>query len=89
MLLAILQTCDINGFSYHATNYHRWRHCVNNLSYTHLIKFMCNNKNSFKRILNYFSEFDDFRSSAKKPAGGVSSCLEQIMILQHQWNITT
>ena len=37
------------------------------------------------RILNFFSEFDNFQSSAKKPADGVSSWLEQTMIVQHQY----
>ena len=31
----------------------------------------------------FFSEFDNFQSSAKKPVGGVSSWLEQNMIVQH------
>ena len=32
----------------------------------------------------FFCEFDNFQSSAKKPVGGVSSRLEQTMIVQHQ-----
>ena len=36
------------------------------------------------RELNFFFEFDNFQSSAKEPVGGVSSRLEQTMIVQHQ-----
>ena len=32
---------------------------------------------------NFFSEFDNFQSSAKKPVGGVSSSLEQTKIAKH------
>ena len=36
------------------------------------------------REFKFFSEFDNFQSSAKKPVGGVSRWLEQTMIVQHQ-----
>ena len=37
-----------------------------------------------REFLIFFSKFDNFQSSAQKPVGGVSSCLEQTMIVQHQ-----
>ena len=50
-----------------------------NLNYTHLITVMCNMVDLYELIkdlrefLFFFSEFDNFQSSAKKPVGGVSS----------------
>ena len=37
-----------------------------------------------REFLIFFSEFDNFQSYAKKPVGGVSSWLEQTIIVQHE-----
>ena len=50
-----------------------------NLNYTHLITVTCNMVDLYelvqdlREVLIFFSEFDNFQSSAKKPVGGVSS----------------
>ena len=52
---------------------------MNKFDYTHLITVMCNMLELYKLIqdlrefLIFFSEFDNFQSSAKKHVDGVSS----------------
>ena len=90
MLVAMLCTFDRNGFSHHATNMIGGATVWTNLNHTHLITVMCNMLELYELIQDvrefkiFFSEFDNFQSSAKKPVGGVSSWLEQTMIVQHQ-----
>ena len=85
----MLCTFDRNGFSHLATNMIGGATVQTNLTYTHLITVMCNISELYKLIqdlreFKFFSEFDNFQSSAKKPVGGVSSRLEQTIIVQHQ-----
>ena len=73
MLVAMLR-----WFQPPCNKYHRWPHFVNNSelqpytnSYVLYVRIILSHSRS-ERILNYFSEFDAFQSSAKKPVGGVA-----------------
>ena len=90
MLVAMLCTFDPKWFQPPGDKYDRWRHCVNkselhppNNRRVFFVRIIRTPSRS-ERILIFFSKFDNFQSSDKKPVGGVSSCLEQTMIVQHQ-----
>ena len=79
MLVIMLCTFDRNGFSHHAANMIDGATVLTNLKYTHLLIVMCNMLELYKLIqdlrefYNFFSKFNNFQSSTKKPVGGVSS----------------
>ena len=75
----MLCTFDRNGFSHHVTNTIGGATVCKNLNYTQLITELCNKLELYELIQDlrefkiFFSEFDNFQSSAKKPVGGVSN----------------